>query len=61
MPNSQQAIDLLQRTQAMLATGNLRLHKILSNDPKVTDAFPPDDRAADLRDLDLNQRSLGVS
>ena len=67
MPNSQQAIDLLQRTQAMLATGNLRLHKISSNDPKVMDAFPPDDRAADLRDLNLNhvnppvQRSLGVS
>jgi hypothetical protein len=43
------------------------LHKISSNDPKVTDAFPPDDRAADLRDLDLNnvnapvQRLLGVS
>ena len=67
VPNSQQAIDLLQRTQAMLATGNLRLHKISSNNPKVTDAFPPDDRATDLRDLDLNhvsapvQRSLGVS
>ncbi|CAB3978844.1 Hypothetical predicted protein [Paramuricea clavata] len=66
-PCCRQAIDLLKRTQAMLATGNLRLHKISSNDPKVTDAFPPDDRAADLRDLDLNhvnapvQRSLGVS
>ena len=67
VPKSQQAIDLLQRTQAMLATGNLRLHKISSNNPNVTDAFPPDDRATDLRDLDLNhvsapvQRSLGVS
>ena len=67
MPNSQQAIDLLQRTQAMLATANLRLHKISSNDPKVMNGFPPDDRAADLRDLNLNhvnppvQRSLGVS
>ena len=66
MPNSQQAIDLLLRTQAMLATGNLRLHKISSNDPKVMEAFPPNDRAAALRDLDLNQdhvpvqRSLGV-
>ena len=65
--SSQQAIDLLQRTQAMLATGNLRLHKISSNDPHVMNAFPPNDRAADLRDLDLNpdsapiQRSLGVS
>ena len=48
--------------------GNLHLHKISSNNPKVMDAFPPDDRAAaDLRDLDLNnvnapvQRLLGVS
>ena len=45
VPNSQ---------QAMLATGNLLLHKISSKDLKVTDTFPPDDRAADLRDLDLN-------
>jgi hypothetical protein len=65
--NSRQAINLLQHTQAMLATGNLRLHKILSNNPKVTDMFPPDNRAADLHDLDLNhvndpvQRLLGIS
>ncbi|CAB4040244.1 Hypothetical predicted protein, partial [Paramuricea clavata] len=32
MPNRRQAIDLLKHTQAMLATGNLRLHKISSND-----------------------------
>ena len=67
MPNSQQAIDVLQRTQAMLATGNLCLHKISSNDLKVTNAFPPDDRATDLHDLNLNhvsapvQRPLGIS
>ena len=67
MPNSQQAIDLLQCTQAMLATANLRLHKVSSNDPKVMNAIPPDDRAADLCDLNLNhvnppvQRTLGVS
>ena len=65
--NSRQAIDLLQHTQTMLATGNLHLHKISSNDPKVMDAFPPGDRAADLCDLNLNhvnapvQRLLGVS
>ena len=60
------AIDLLHRTHAMLATANLRLHKIASNHPAVTQAFPSQDRAADLRDLDLSkdtipvQRSLGV-
>ena len=65
--SSQQAIDLLQRTQAMLATANFRLNKISSNDPHVMNAFPLNDRAADLRDIDPNpdsapiQRSLGVA
>ena len=61
-----EAVDLLRRTQAMLATANLHLHKIASNLPEVTQAFPIEDRVADLRDLDLSkdtipaQRSLGV-
>lgn len=50
----------------MLATSNLRLHKIASNRPEVMDAFPVQDRARDLQDLDLfkddlpDQRSLGM-
>ena len=50
----------------MLATANLRLHKIASNNAEVTQAFPSEDRATELCDLDLNkeikpvQRSLGV-
>jgi hypothetical protein len=50
----------------MLATANLRLHKIASNDANVTQAFPSEDRASELYNLDLNndtkpiQRSLGV-
>ena len=57
---------MLKRTQSMLATANLRLHKIALNDPKVTEAFPSSDRATDCCNLDLNentkhvQRSLGV-
>ena len=66
LPGSKQSIDLLQRTQGMLATANLRLHKIASNDANVTQAFPSEDRASELCNLDLNndtkpiQRSLGV-
>lgn len=30
-PNTERATDLLRRTQSMLATANLRLHKIASN------------------------------
>ena len=66
LPGIAESVDLLQRTQAMLATANLRLHKIASNDPNVTNAFPTNDRASELCDLDLSkdvkpiQRSMGV-
>ena len=66
LPGPEESIDLLKRTQSMLATANLRLHKIASNDPKVTEAFPSSDCATDSHNLDLNestkhiQRSLGV-
>ena len=55
LPGSGESIDLLQRTQAMLATANLRLHKIASNDAEVTQAFPSEDRTTKLCDLDLNK------
>jgi limonene-1,2-epoxide hydrolase len=44
LPGSAESIDLLRRTQAMLATANLRLHKIASNDSDVTNAFPLEDQ-----------------
>ena len=61
-----EAIDLLTSTRAMLARANLRLHKIASSHPEVTHAFPREDQASDLRDLDFSldtvpiQRALGV-
>ncbi|XP_055012739.1 uncharacterized protein LOC129409873 [Boleophthalmus pectinirostris] len=61
-----QAIDLLTRTKNMLAESNLRLHKVASNCSLVMEAFPVEDRAKDLKDLDLGidtlpvQRSLGL-
>ena len=67
VPSEEEAVDLLKRTQEMLAEANLRLHKMASNSATVMEAFPPEDRAKDLKDLDLNadplplQRSLGVS
>ena len=58
VPDSADAVDLLSCTQAMLAAYNLRLHKIVSNDPNVTQAFPKEDRASDLRDLDFSQDTI---
>lgn len=63
---SEEAVEILKKTQNMLAQSNLKLHKIASNDPKVVEAFPVAERAKDLKDLDLElddiplQRSLGV-
>lgn len=66
LPTVDSAITLLKATQRVLALSNLRLHKIASNSPEVMDAFPPQDHAAGLKDLDLGvddlpmQRSLGL-
>lgn len=60
------AIDLLTRTQNMLASANLRLHKIISNSHKVMRAFPSDDYAISVKkfqlgsDLFVRQCSLGL-
>ncbi|KAI4896990.1 hypothetical protein NFI96_001373, partial [Prochilodus magdalenae] len=67
VPSEEEAITLLHNTQDMLALSNLRLHKILSNRVAVMRAFPPEDLAKGMKDLDLGtdpppmQRSLGVS
>lgn len=51
----------------MLAAANLKLHKVASNSATVMEAFPSEDRAKELKDLDLSadplplQRSFGVS
>ena len=61
-----EAIALLEETRSALAKSNLRLHKIASNEREVLDAFPAEDRANDIKDLDLDesaipmQRSLGL-
>lgn len=50
----------------MLAQCNIRLHKISSNCPTITNTFPSEDLAVDMQGLDLGQttppmqRSLGL-
>lgn len=53
------AIDLFRNTQKTLES-NLRLHKIASNSKTVMEAFPKEDHAKDLKDLDLGVDSLPV-
>ncbi|PFX21884.1 hypothetical protein AWC38_SpisGene13628 [Stylophora pistillata] len=65
-PTTKEVIDLVSATQAMLATANLKHHKVVSNSVEAMEAFPAGDRGKGVRDLDLRrdslpaQRSLGV-
>ncbi|XP_069114175.1 uncharacterized protein [Argopecten irradians] len=68
LPTPEEAIDLMQRSQqALKQGGNLRLHKIASNNEEVMNAFPPEDLEKNIKDLDLGcdplpiQCSLGIN
>ncbi len=43
LPSAEMAIDLLKRTQDMLAGSNLKLHKLASNSKEVMGVFPSED------------------
>ena len=63
---AEEAIELIANAQDVLASSNRRLHKVISNSVDVMEAFSNEDRAKEVRDLDLRrdilpaQRSLGV-
>ncbi|XP_056409269.1 uncharacterized protein LOC130324954 [Hyla sarda] len=65
--SNEEAINVLKSTREMLAESNIRLNKVASNSNRVMEAFPMEDRAKDLKDMDLEtespplQRSLGIS
>ncbi|XP_069109451.1 uncharacterized protein [Argopecten irradians] len=59
VPKEDEAISLLERTQAALKDGgNIRLHKIVSNRSKVVGAFPLEDFGKELKSLELEQDPL---
>ena len=66
VPTVPEAIKLIEDSQALCTSAKLRLHKFASNRKDVLEALPKDDRAKDLKDLDLRhdalpiQRSLGT-
>lgn len=67
LPSSAEAIRLLKKTQVALNNARIRLHKIVSNDVEVMEAFPSEDLEKNLMSLDIGsddlpvQHSLGLS
>lgn len=65
--SSEDAIQVLKKAKEMLADSNIRLHIIASNYIAVMEAFPPEERFKELKDLELGvdplplQRSLGLN
>jgi hypothetical protein len=58
LPTKEQAVDLLSRTQADLKqNGDIRLHKVASNDRDVLMAFPTDDLCEEIKGVDLSDPS----
>ena len=61
--NIDQAIQLLNDTKSICSKGNLRVHKLLSNQTEVLEAFPQEDVNLDLtQDVQLlnTERALGM-
>ena len=61
-----EAIGLIDNTKSTCAKAGLRLHKFVSNDKDVIQYLEPEDRAKDLKDINLAldklpvERTLGI-
>ena len=61
------AQKLINNSKAMCSKGGVRLHKFVSNNREVIDFLDPEDRAKDLKDIDILsdnlpvERALGIS
>lgn len=58
LPESNDAINLMKRTQSWLKTANLRLHKIASNSKEVMRIFLEEDLQSGLKSLNLDEEQL---
>ncbi|KAK7884094.1 hypothetical protein WMY93_027217 [Mugilogobius chulae] len=56
----EEAVILVKEAQALCAKGKLHLHKFLSNNREVLDSIDATERAAEIKDVDLNYSDLPV-
>ena len=66
VPSASEAVKLIKDVKEMCRRGGFNLHKFVSNSKEVIHSIPTEDRADDIRNLDLGQdflpveRALGV-
>ena len=57
-PTEKLAIKVVEEARALCNTGNLRLHKFVSNSRAVMESIPATERASNVQDLNLSFNSL---
>ena len=60
VPTDEKAIEVVQGTKAMCKKGGFKLTKFVSNSRKVLQSVPEEDRAKEIKGLDLGQDKLPV-
>ena len=66
VPSVDQAIDLIKSTKTLCKKGGFNLHKFISNRKEVIEAVPVEQRAKEIKELDMTkdllplERALGV-
>ena len=60
VPSASEAVKLIKDVKEMCRRGGFNLHKFVSNSKEVIHSIPTEDRADDIRNLDLDQDFLPV-
>ena len=60
VPTDEKAIEVVQGTKAMCKKGGFKLTKFVSNSRKVLESVPEEERAKEIKGLDLGQDKLPV-
>ena len=60
LPNIPDTLSLIDKSTSMCRQGGFRLCKFVSNKREIIDRLAPDDRAKDLKDIDLVSDKLPI-
>ena len=60
VPSTSEAIDLISKTKGLCQQGGFHLHKLVSNSKEVLQPFPPEERANNIKDLNLTHEKLPI-
>ena len=60
VPSVEQAINLIENTKTLSKKGGFNLHKFISNQRDVLEAFPVEQHAKEIKELDMGKDLLPI-